>query len=314
MTKREWVIIAAVMIIGGSVVGGLAYKNKNTDSTASMDSNKMAMTDSSSNYTVNLMSGKSYPSNKPVSLHFTVEKNGKAFKGFVLDSTKLVHLIVVRKDRSNFQHVHPTYNSKTGMFTMDNFQFPTDGQYRIYANFATTSAHKDAMGMIATEAPYVDVNVGDASKVAAQPLGADSQTSTADGLTAMIVSSPNNSSTPTFYAGQDGTVEIGITKDGAAFKNLQEYLGNLGHMVILGPNLEFIHAHPISGDVNNQTGYIPFMVTFPISGQYKIYLQTKVNDAVSTFDFNVTVKNTSKAGSSSNSNNSMQGMDMQMSH
>ena len=169
--------------------------------------------------------------------------------------------------------------------------------------------------MIETKAPYVDVNVGDKTKVAALPLGADTLTSTANGLTATITTVPGGDSlstttTPTFYAGQDGILEVAITKNGTVFKNLQEYLGNLGHMVILGPNLEFIHAHPMLGDVNNQTGYIPFMVTFPTAGQYKLYLQTQANNAVSTFGFNVTVQQMPK---STGNDKPMQGMD-HMSH
>jgi hypothetical protein len=317
MTKRQWLIIAAVVVIGSAITGGWVYsKNKSNDTASSMNHGNMAMNDTSgSDYKVNLMSGESYTSNKPTTLHFDVEQNGTVYKNFAIDSTKLMHLIVVRKDRYYFQHVHPAFDEKTGMFTMDSFQFPTDGQYRVFANFAPTDAKKDMMGMIETEAPYRDVNVGDVSKVAVQPLGPDKLTSTANGLTASVVTapgddSPTTTSQPIFYAGQDGSVEVAITKNGMPFKNLQEYLGNLGHMVILGSNLEFIHAHPMVNDLTNQTGYIPFMVTLPKLYQYKLYLQTQANDIVSTFDFNITTKEMPK---STSSNDSMQGID-HMSH
>ena len=313
MSKKEWLIIAAVAVVGVLVTGRLLSKKDTT--ITGMDHNKMSMNDSNLSYAVNLMSGKSYTSSKPTTLRFDIEQNGKAFKSFAIDSTKLMHLIVVRSDRSNFQHVHPTYDDKTGMFKIDNFQFPTDGQYRVFANFATTNAKKDMMGIIETQAPYVDVNVGDKTKVTTSSLGADSLSSTASGLTAIITTapggdSPRTTAKPTFYAGQDSTVEVAITKNGAVFKNLQEYLGNLGHIVILGPNLEFIHAHPMLGDVNSQTGYIPFMVTFPKVGQYKLFLQTQADNKVSTFGFNVTVQQMPK---STGNDKPMQGMD-HMSH
>ena len=308
MKKREWLIIAAIIIVGSTLIGGLVYRGKNSE-------NGMVKPDSGSSYAVNLMSGKRYKSNQPTTLNFDIKQHSQLLKSFAVDSTKLMHLIVVRKDRSNFQHVHPTYDDKTGIFTMDNFRFPADGQYRLFANFATNDAKKDMMGMIKTEAPYVDVSVGDTGKVVNQPLGADSLTSTTDGLTAMITTapggdSPSTTTTPTFYAGNDGTVAVEITKDNTLFKNLQQYLGNLGHMVVLGPNLEFIHAHPLLSDVNNQTGYIPFAVTFPTTGQYKLYLQTQTDSIVSTFGFNVTVQAMPK---STSSDSSMQGMD-HMSH
>ncbi len=312
MRKKELLIVVAVIIVVSGVTGTLVYKNKNSDRGASMDHSKMSMASAPSiNYSVNLMSGKTYTGSSPVTLHFDVEQNGKILKDFVLDSTKLMHLIVVRKDRTNFQHVHPSYDSSTGMFTMDNFKFPTDGQYRLYANFATTNAKKDAMGMIETEAPFQDVSVGDISKEAIQPLGDDRLTSNVDGFATSIIElpggdTPSTSGQPIFYAGQDARLTIEINKNATAFKNLQEYLGALGHIVILGPNLEFIHAHPLLGDVNDQIGLIIFMVTFPITGQYKLYLQTQANDTVSTFDYNLTVKELPKASKSSNSMNSMQ--------
>jgi hypothetical protein len=290
-------------VIAGAVVvaSGLVHSHKSADNAKLVNNNSMGMhTNANASYTLNLLSGKTYTANKPTTLRFNVAEDGTTFKNFAVDSTKLMHLIVVRKDRSNFQHVHPAFDSKTGVFTMSNFQFPTDGQYRVYANFAPTNAKKDAMGMTETEAPYVDVTVGNASSVANQPLGDDSLTSTVNGLTAAIVvppsdDSPSAATTPTFYAGQDSTVEIEVTQNGTDFKSLQTYLGNLGHMVILGPNLEFIHAHPTANDVSNQSGYVPFMVTFPVSGQYRIYLQTQASNAVSTFSFNVTVQDQPKA-------------------
>jgi hypothetical protein len=307
MTKREWVIIAAVVIIGGGAVGYIAYQNNHKDTGISHGSMSMDQRDASG-YAVNLTSGKTYASNQPTTLTLSVNKDGKLFKDFGVDSTKLMHLVVVRKDRNYFQHVHPEYDDKTGTFAMSDFTFPTDGTYRVFANFAPKNAGHDAMGMVETEAPYVDVVVGDASKVGKQPLGADSLTSTANGLTAMLVKSASDSGAPTYYAGQDGTLGVSLTKDGAAFKSLQEYLGNLGHMVVLGPNLEFIHAHPMVNDINNQTGYIPFMVTFPKSGQYKLYLQAQANDIVSTFNFNVTVKDRQTSTSGNSSMDDMSGM------
>ena len=315
MRKRNWIIIAAVAVIGGAAAGGVLYRNKQNDSSlAGTNHSKMTMANTSSKYALNLMSGKTYSSSGPTMLHFAIEQNGKSFKGFQIDSTKLMHLIVVRKDRSNFQHVHPEYDSSTGMFMMSNFTFPTDGDYSVFANFAPTDAKKDMMGMLETEAPYVDVKVGNTSKVASQPLGADKLTSTANGITTAITMPPGGDSAgsstqmPSFYAGTDGTVNIDVTKNGTSFTNLQEYLGSLGHMVVLGPNLEFIHAHPMLGDVSNQTGYIPFMITFPTSGQYKLYLQTQADNIVNTTDFNVTVNEVPR--SSSGADNSMQGMDM----
>ena len=302
-------ITAAVIVVGGFATAGTMYYINKNNSVPSMTMNHQA---TSGPYIVNLMSGTSYQSGQPTSLRFTVNQNSKPFKNFADDNTKLMHLIVVRKDRTYFQHVHPDYDSASGTFTMNHFTFPTDGQYRVFANFAPVSAAKDSMGMVETEAPYVDVSVGDTSKVTSTPLGTDSLTSSAGGMVASLASAPGGDSPvtvtqPTYYAGVDGQVTVQLTKDNALVKDLQLYLGSLGHMVILGPDLEFIHAHPMNNDISSQTGYIPFMVTFPKSGQYKIYLQTQAGGAVSTFDFNVTVKDMAKSDSSHSMDN-MPGM------
>jgi len=313
MSKKIWVIVAVVVVTGGAIAGMQVYKNKNNHSTMNMGNMTMP-TQSKSMYKLNLMSmpasDSSYAVSQPTQLTFDVrDQNNKVFKDFAIDYTKLVHLIVVRKDRTNFQHVHPTYDSNTGMFSISDFQFPADGEYRIFANFTPTGAKKE--GMVESEAPYQDVKVGDMSTYVPQKLGEDSLISTVNGFTASITQVPGGDSvgslSPTFYAAQDTSATVSITKDGQPFKKLQEYLGSLGHMVVLGPNLEFIHAHPMLDDINNQTGFIQYMVNFPVSGQYKLYLQTQADNQVTTNDFNVTVQSLPKT-SGSNGSNSMSGM------
>lgn len=313
MLKKK-LLIAALLVVAG-LAGLKVYADHNAKKATNMTGMNMSASQSQPGYRLDLMSGATYSASQPTTLHFSIlNQNGKVFKNFAVDSTKLMHLVVVRSDRSNFQHVHPAYDSQSGMFLMENFQFPTDGKYRVFANFAPIGAKKDALGMVETEAPYKDVVVGNASNVTSQPLGADSLTSSLNGLTASIVNPPSddspgsNTSPPMFYAGQDGNLVVSVTQNGLPFKNLQEYLGNLGHMVILGPNMEFIHAHPVDNNINSQTGLILFMVKFPIRGQYKLYLQTQVYNQVSTFDFNLTVKDLPKTGSSGNNMSGMQNM------
>lgn len=308
MKKKLAIVVILVVALLTGIKIYVDHNNKKTDNMAGMS---MKASQAQKGYSLNLMSGTTYAANQPTNLHFAVlDKNGKVFKNYAIDSTKLMHLVVVRSDRTNFQHVHPTYDSQSGMFMMENFQFPTDGKYRVFANFAPANAKKDTMGMVETEDPFKDVNVGRVGTVANRPLGADSLTSSVNGLTAGIVNPPSedspgaDSGPPVFYAGQAGNLFISVTKDGLPFTNLQEYLGSLGHMVILGPNMEFIHAHPspMATDVNNQTGLIIFTVKFPVGGQYKLYLQTQANDQVSTYDYNLTLKDAPKFSSTNNSN------------
>lgn len=299
--RKKLLIIAAVIFIFG---GGLIYYI-NTRGVGQNPSNQ-----SSPTYSLNLMSGKSYAVAKPSTLEFDIDQNGKVLKDFDTVHEKKMHLIVVRKDRTNFQHVHPSLDESNGSFTLTPFNFPTDGDYRVYADFTPSNAQKNEMGVKEAVTPYQDVQVGDTSKYTPVALGDDKLASNANGFETNIFFPPPDDSPgvadTNFYSGQDSNIAISINKDGQLYKNLQTYLGALGHMVVLGPNLEFIHGHPQTVDVNTQGGVIVFAVNFPDPGQYKLYLQTQADNQVNTTDYTVTAK--ANTGSSQDSQ-SMPGMD-----
>lgn len=313
MSKREWLIIAGVVVLGGVITGGLIYRNHKNDM-AGMDHSEMAAsTQSHATYSLNLMSGKSYLAAKPVMMHFAIQdQDGKVLKDFDTVHEKKLHLIVVRKDRTNFQHVHPTLDQNSGMFMIEPFTFPTDGDYRVFADFTPSNSQMGPDGMKLAATPYQDVQVGDMSKYTPQPIGDDKLQSSANGFDTSIFFPPSDDSpgvtSQNFTSGTSNAVVVTINKNGQAFKNLQSYLGALGHMVVLGPKLEFIHGHPSTGDTTNQFGLVTFNVTFPDPGQYKLFLQTQADNLVNTTDYTVTVKpgvSTAKPSS----NQPMGGMD-----
>jgi len=255
-----------------------------------MEHDSMQVVQSHPSYSLNLVSGKAYAAGSPISLRYKIQdQNGNVLKDFDVVHERKMHLIVVRSDRTNFQHVHPTYDEASGMFVMEAFTFPTDGEYRVFADFTPTNAQKDPMGMKLPATPYRDVQAGDLSKYAPQALGADRLASTSDGFEASIFFPPPDdspgSADTSFYAGQESNIAISINKNGQLFKNLQNYLGALGHMVVLGENLEFIHAHPQTVDEKNQGGVIVFTVNFPKKSRYKLFLQTQADGRVTTHEF-----------------------------
>lgn len=298
--------ISAVVIIGGIVAGALVYSNNKNDTkdTAQVTAPEVG------GYKLNLTSGDKYVPAEPVKLNYTIkEQDGKVLKDFDVVHEKKMHLIVVRKDRTNFQHVHPALDETSGNFQLSDFRFPTDGDYRIFADFTPANAKKDAMGMKEAVTPYQDVQVGDVSKYTPQRIGSDKLSSSANGFDTALFFPPSDDSAggtinKDFTSGNESVVPIEINKAGQPYTNLQPYLGALGHMVVLGPNLEFIHAHPQSEATDTQSGLITFSVTFPDPGQYKLYLQTQAENQVNTTDYTLSVK----PGTAGN-NQSMPGMD-----
>ena len=138
-------------------------------------------------------------------------------------------------------------------------------------------------------------------------LGDDKLTSSVNGFDTKLFLPEGDNPGNSFVAGSTLNLAVSFNKNGQTYKNLQTYLGALGHMVVLGPNLEFIHAHATSEDVANQVGLVTFAVNFPSAGQYMLYLQTQANNQVNTTDYKVTVRpNPSGTGSG---NQSMPDMD-----
>lgn len=288
MSKKSLIIIAAIIGIVCTVIG-VIFLNSSKDADYSNNS-----TQSQPTYSVNLMSGKRYETDKPSKLQYDIQdQDGEVLKDFDIINEKKMHLIVIRKDRTNFQHVHPTLDEASGTFMIEPFTFPTDGDYRVYADFTPSNAQKDEMGMKLAVTPSQDVQVGDISKYTPEALGEDKLVSSYNGFETSIFFPPPDSpgeENNNFYAGHDSNIAISVNKDGQLYKNLQTYLGALGHMVVLGPNLEFIHAHPQTVDVNTQGGVIVFKTKFPKVGQYKLYLQTQANNLINTTDFTLNVK------------------------
>jgi hypothetical protein len=287
---RKW--LSAVVGIGLilSAVLFISYREP-LMSTEDMNHGQEDVTQSHRVYSLNLASGADYAVNQPSKLQFDIrDENNKPLKDFDVVHEKQMHLIVVRKDRTSFQHVHPVFEGSSGTFKLDNFTFPADGEYRIFADFTPSDAQKDEMGMKLPATPYKDVRAGDISKYTPQVLDADRMANNADGFTTEITFPHGDGPSTDFLAKNENTFAVSIKKDGQPYKSLEKHLGALGHMVVLGPNLEFVHAHPLTGDMAQQTGLVYFKVDFPEAGRYKLYLQTQAVGKVSTFDYAVTAK------------------------
>ena len=210
-----------------------------------------------------------------------VDNAGNTVKDFAVTHTKPMHVIVVRKDLGHFQHLHPEFNRDSGTFTVSGLIFPTDGQYRIFADFAPEGGMKDTMGMPLALTAFADVHVG--SSFAPQSIGSEEASKTFEGVRVNLSTSPSSLS-----SNEEAMLTFALTQNGKAVTDLEEYLGALGHSVILREGtLDFIHAHPMES--SGQNGKVEFMVTFPESGKYKVFTQFQRSGKVFTTDFVVSV-------------------------
>ena len=69
--------------------------------------------------------------------------------------------------------------------------------------------------------------------------------------------------------------------------DLEPYLGERGHLVALRKgDAAYLHVHPLD---EGAAGEIPFRITFPTAGRYRLFLQFKSEGSVHTVPFTVGV-------------------------
>lgn len=224
----------------------------------------------------------SYIANTPSIFSFSLtDTHGTTIKNFSLTHTKPLHLIIVRKDLQYFQHLHPEYDATTGIFTLKDLTFPVTGEYRAYADFAP-KLNSNNTGETPVALATYDLKVG--TSYVPEPLGSLDQTKTFDGNRITLATEKP------LVSGKETTLSFVWERNGKPVTDLQEYLGALGHSVIIREGtLEYLHTHPLEDPSTKQTGTVHFMVNFPQSGNYKIFTQFKREQKIITSDFVVTV-------------------------
>lgn len=293
-------------IIGVVVIGAILFIAVKTDNNSPVVKNKSVycspdgtLTDtmpiqSHRSYCITSDSqGKTFSVNSPNEYSFSlVDDRGNTLKDFEITHTKKMHVIVARKDLAYFQHIHPDFNQSTGQFSFSNLTFPADGIYRIFADFAPAGGQKDAMGAPLPVTLSEDVPVGIGKNYTPQTLGSEEKVKIFNDYQVSLAYGQ-------LVSGKEVMLTFNLNQNGKPITDLQEYLGALGHSVILREgNLDFIHAHPVEDAKKPQTGRVSFMVDFPEAGNYKVFTQFQRDGKVFTTDFVVSVtKNSSNNNS-----------------
>jgi hypothetical protein len=192
------------------------------------------------------------PRGKPFALAFRiVDRNGRTVRDFDVEHTKRMHFIVVRRDMTGFQHLHPTEN-RDGTWSLP-VTLPEAGSYRVFADFSVG------------EKPYTladDLTVD--GSVRSQALPAPANSFDVDGLRVSLTEGATK-------AGAESELGFTVTRQGRAVA-VQDYLGAKGHLVALRQgDLAFLHVHPDEDSLK-------FMATFPTAGSYRLFLQFKTTD------------------------------------
>jgi hypothetical protein len=184
--------------------------------------------------------------------------DGAPVTAFDIEHDKRMHLILVRRDTTGFQHLHPEMGVD-GTWSVP-LTLPAGGSYRAFADFAPTGAEPTTLGVdLAATGVYEPV------------AHVESRTSQVDDYTVEL--------TGDLVPGQASPVTLTVSRDGAPVTDLQPYLGAFGHLVALREgDLAFLHVHPMEDSVR-------FAATFPTEGRYRLILQFQHEGRVHTVAF-----------------------------
>ncbi|MER5704231.1 hypothetical protein ABT023_20145 [Micromonospora sp. NPDC002296] len=207
---------------------------------------------------------------RPGEFRFQVrDVQGRPVTRFAVVHDKPMHLIVVRRDLSGYQHLHPAM-AADGTWSVP-LTLPQAGVWRAYADFTLVTVD----GGQSARVLGVDLAVpGDHTP---RPLPEPTRTATVDGFTVSWSGEPRIGATrPLRFA----------VRAGDATPTLERYLGAYGHLVALREgDLGYLHVHPESGPA---TDGVTFQLTVPGPGRYRLYFDFQVAGEVRTAEFTLT--------------------------
>ncbi len=187
-----------------------------------------------------------------------VDRRGQTVRRFDVEHTKRMHLIVVRRDMTGFQHLHPT-QAADGTWSVP-VTLRDAGTYRVFADFSVGGKPHTLADDLAAD-----------GTVRSRALPAPARSVDVDGLRVTLREGVSR-------AGAESRLAFDVTRGGKPVA-VEQYLGAKGHLVALRQgDLAFLHVHP-------DESRLRFMAEFPTTGRYRLFLQFKTEGRVHTAAF-----------------------------
>jgi hypothetical protein len=194
---------------------------------------------------------------------FTIRGAGNApVTTFAVVHDKPLHLIVIRRDLSGFQHLHPTM-APDGTWSIP-LILAQPGSYRAIADFTAIVGGQQVPATLG-----VDLTVpGDYRPVA---LPAPVQQAVTGDFQVAYEGSPRVGVTQPLY--------MAVSSQGRP-ATLEPYLGAFGHLVVMREgDLGYVHVHPEPTLVD---GKVKFWLAAPGPGRYRMFFDFQVAGQVHT--------------------------------
>lgn len=209
------------------------------------------------------------PAGQSTPVTFHLEQDGKRVGKLEPTHEKLMHLILVRETLDQFLHLHPEV-SDDGQAQID-LRMPEPGLYHVYVDYQPTGGQPGTARTTLTVAgesrPDAELKTSAPGEVVADELTAD-----------IAIAAGGNGKSQTI------TFRLKDRQTGEPAKDLEPYLGAMGHLVVIQAATKgYIHAHPEHGI--GATSEVAFEVHPPASGQYAGWAQFQRAGAIVTVPF-----------------------------
>ncbi|WP_254538759.1 hypothetical protein [Halomarina litorea] len=180
------------------------------------------------------------------------------------------HLIVVRRDLTAFQHLHPTLEAD-GTWRVAEFSLPAGGVYRAFVDVVVDD-RPTTLGIDLLVSGTFEPNTD--QKAMRRATAADYDIELQSGLISV---------------GEASQLSFVVRREDGTSASLHPYLGALGHLVTLRDgDLAYLHVHPV--ETNPEDGTVAFDAQFPTPGHYRLFLQAKPDGELVTAAFDIQVE------------------------
>lgn len=257
-------VVFVVATLAGGAVGPLrpAAVDNSGEMASQMDAVR-GLAVSENGLTLDLAPRQATP-DEPFQLSFRiVDAHGETVHDFDVEHTKRMHLIMVRRDMTGFQHLHPV-QSRDGSWRVP-VTLPAAGSYRVFADFAVDGEPYTLADDIQADGLFTS-----------HDLPAPATSAHVDAFDVRVDHG-------SVHAGVQSELSFTVTRNGRPV-TVQDYLGAKGHLVALrSGDLAFLHIHP-------DADRLSFEATFPSAGSYRLFLQFQVAGHVHTAAFTQEVR------------------------
>ncbi|WP_224449195.1 hypothetical protein [Haloprofundus salilacus] len=201
-----------------------------------------------------------------------VDDDGSVVTDFEETHGRRSHLVVVRRDLTRFQHLHPELQSE-GTWRVDGFALPAPGVYRAFVD-VVVDGQSTTLGF--------DLFASGTGPEPTDERPDSSRRATAGEYEVELLADE--------VASRERTqLTFEVRRGDDPVRKLEEYLGALGHLVALREgDLAYLHVHP--EETEPDSGRVAFDARFPTPGRYRLFLQTKPEGALITTAFDVRVR------------------------